>query len=331
MPTTKRIGIDHVKIAAEILRQGGTVAFPTETVYGLGADALNPEAIDKIFAAKGRPSDNPLIVHIASLEQLETIAQTVTPLAKALIERYWPGPLTVVLKKSPDIPASVTAGLDTVAVRMPQDPIAIELIRLTDRPIVAPSANRSGRPSATSWQAVVEDLDGLIDGVLCGPPTRIGLESTVVDTTGKWPIILRHGAITQEMIQACIGNVSSATSDLQRRSPGTRHRHYQPRAQVVLIKDFLTLDPVLPDPAEIPVGIIGCRDDSDRAEFQNRLQKRYPHAEIKICRSMDEYASSLFEFFRHCDSLKLPTIFCQQVDSSGLGRAIMDRLTRASQ
>ena len=200
MPTTQRIQADQLQIAADILRDGGIVAFPTETVYGLGADALNPRAVEKIFVAKGRPSDNPLIVHVASVGQLNEVAQEISGVANLLIEQFWPGPLTIVAQKRPLVPNNVTAGLDTVAVRMPADPTALELIRLAGKPIVAPSANSSGRPSATTWQAVLSDLDGRIDGVVCGPATRIGIESTVVDTTGDQPIVLRHGAITQEMI-----------------------------------------------------------------------------------------------------------------------------------
>ncbi|MCY3004645.1 MAG: L-threonylcarbamoyladenylate synthase, partial [Planctomycetota bacterium] len=166
MRTTQRITIEQIQTAADLLIDGKLVAFPTETVYGLGADALNPAAVKRIFEAKGRPSDNPLIAHIASLEQLTQLVRAVSPLAKLLMERFWPGPLTLVMDKDRDLPDDLTAGLDTVAVRMPEDPIALDLIRRVGRPIVAPSANRSGRPSATTWESVLIDLDGRIDGVL---------------------------------------------------------------------------------------------------------------------------------------------------------------------
>jgi L-threonylcarbamoyladenylate synthase len=326
-----------------LLIDGKLVAFPTETVYGLGADALNPAAVKRIFEAKGRPSDNPLIAHIASLEELTQLVREVSPLAKLLMERFWPGPLTLVMDKDRDLPDDLTAGLDTVAVRMPEDPIALDLILRVGRPIVAPSANRSGRPSATTWESVLIDLDGRIDGVLCGPPTRIGLESTVVDTTTDEPIILRHGAITQEMIQRVWSSCRSSSShlgpisgsnvpspaevplDFARRSPGTRHRHYQPKARVVL---FDSIDQL----GELPraVGILGIAPMNDILAIESDLSEKYPGVKLCVCSSLDDYAGRLFEFFRECDFENVPTIYCQRVELSGLGRAIMDRLDRAA-
>ena len=343
MRTTQRITIEQIQTAADLLIDGKLVAFPTETVYGLGADALNPAAVKRIFEAKGRPSDNPLIAHIASLEQLTQLVREVSPLAKLLMERFWPGPLTLVMDKDRDLPDDLTAGLDTVAVRMPEDPIALDLIRRVGRPIVAPSANRSGRPSATTWESVLIDLDGRIDGVLCGPPTRIGLESTVVDTTTDEPIILRHGAITQEMIQRVWSSSRSSSShlgpisdsngpspaevplDFARRSPGTRHRHYQPKARVVL---FDSIDQL----GELPhaVGILGIAPMNDILAIESDLSEKYPGVKLCMCSSLDDYAGRLFEFFRECDFENVPTIYCQRVELSGLGRAIMDRLDRAA-
>jgi L-threonylcarbamoyladenylate synthase len=326
MQETLRIATDQLQIAADFLRTGKTVAFPTETVYGLGADALNAQAVEKIFLAKGRPSDNPLIVHIASIAQLDGIASDISVLAKNLIERFWPGPLTIVVRRKPQVPNIVTAGLDTVAVRMPEHATARELIRLADRPIVAPSANRSGRPSATTWESVLADLDGRIDAIVCGGPTRIGLESTVVDATGTEPIILRHGAITQEMIASACGEVASGSSELQVRSPGTRHRHYQPQAKVQLVEDLLKLDP-----SSQRCGMIGLSEAEHRDLIETRLKNRFPQATVHLCSSLDEYASNLFEFFRQCDRLGLDRIYCQRVAHLGLGRAIMDRLQRAAE
>ena len=343
MRTTQRITIEQIQTAADLLIDGNLVAFPTETVYGLGADALNPAAVKRIFEAKGRPSDNPLIAHIASLEQLTQLVREVSPLAKLLMERFWPGPLTLVMDKDRNLPDDLTAGLDTVAVRMPEDPIALDLIRRVGRPIVAPSANRSGRPSATTWESVLIDLDGRIDGVLCGPPTRIGLESTVVDTTTDEPIILRHGAITQEMIQRVwssrrsssshLGTISGSNGpspaevplDFARRSPGTRHRHYQPKARVVL---FDSIDQL----GELPraVGILGIAPMNDILAIESDLSEKYPGVKLCMCSSLDDYAGRLFEFFRECDFENVPTIYCQRVELSGLGRAIMDRLDRAA-
>ena len=343
MRTTQRITIEQIQTAADLLIDGKLVAFPTETVYGLGADALNPAAVKRIFEAKGRPSDNPLIAHVASLEQLTQLVREVSPLAKLLMERFWPGPLTLVMDKDRNLPDDLTAGLDTVAVRMPEDPIALDLIRRVGRPIVAPSANRSGRPSATTWESVLIDLDGRIDGVLCGPPTRIGLESTVVDTTTDEPIILRHGAITQEMIQRVWSSGRSSSShlgpitgsngpspaqiplDFARRSPGTRHRHYQPKARVVL---FDSIDQL----GELPraVGILGIAPMNDIPAIESDLSEKYPGVKLCMCSSLDDYAGRLFEFFRECDFENVPTIYCQRVELSGLGRAIMDRLDRAA-
>lgn len=326
MQSTLRIETHNLHLAAELLAQGKTVAFPTETVYGLGADALNEQAVEKIFLAKGRPSDNPLIVHIASRDQLDQVASNVSTLASILIQRFWPGPLTIVVPRKPHVPNLVTAGLDTVAVRMPEEPLARELIRLAGRPIVAPSANRSGRPSATTWESVLADLDGRIDAIVCGKPTRIGLESTVVDTTGSEPTILRHGAITQEMIAQVCGSVSTGNSELQLRSPGTRHRHYQPQAKVQIVDDLGQLEP-----SPQRCGMIGICDPSEMESREIQLRKDFPQATIRLCASLDDYASNLFEFFRHCDTLGVVRIYCQQVAPHGLGRAIMDRLERAAQ
>jgi L-threonylcarbamoyladenylate synthase len=326
MQSTLRIETHNLHLAAELLAQGKTVAFPTETVYGLGADALNEQAVEKIFLAKGRPSDNPLIAHIASLDQLEQIASGVSSIANILIERFWPGPLTIVVPRKPLVPNIVTAGLDTVAVRMPGDALARELIGLAGTPIVAPSANRSGRPSATTWESVLADLDGRIDAIVCGNPTRIGLESSVVDTTGSEPTILRHGAITQEMIAQVCGSVLTGNSEQLLRSPGTRHRHYQPQATVQIVDDLGRLEP---SPQRI--GMIGLCDPAAMRRQEVQLRSDFPQATIRYCASLDDYASNLFEFFRHCDTLGVVRIYCQQVPPLGLGRAIMDRLERAAQ
>lgn len=326
MQSTLRIETHNLHLAAELLAQGKTVAFPTETVYGLGADALNEQAVEKIFLAKGRPSDNPLIAHIASLDQIEKIASGISSLANILIERFWPGPLTIVVPRKPLVPDIVTAGLDTVAVRMPGEALARELIALAGTPIVAPSANRSGRPSTTTWESVLADLDGRIDAIVCGNPTRIGLESTVVDTTGSKPTILRHGAITQEMIAEVCGSVSTGNSELQLRSPGTRHRHYQPQAKVQIVDDLGQLEP-----SPQRCGMIGICDPSEMESREIQSQKDFPHAAIRYCGSLEDYASNLFEFFRYCDTLGVVRIYCQQVAPHGLGRAIMDRLERAAQ
>ena len=237
---------------ARMLAAGKTVAFPTETVYGLGADATNPQALAAIFEAKGRPSDNPLIVHVTSLEDLKPLVKAVTPLAEKLMAHFWPGPLTIILEKSPAVPPQVTAGLDTVALRMPAHPLARRLIALAGVPVAAPSANLSGRPSPTRGSHVVTDLMGRVDAIIDGGPCEVGLESTVVDATGSFPVILRPGGITREHLMAVAQEVAvdpalvkkaagsdggddAAERDAVPRSPGMKYTHYAPRAPLRLV------------------------------------------------------------------------------------------------
>src|SRR5512137_2047426 len=223
--------------AAEVLRRGGLVAFPTETVYGLGADALNADAVKQIFVAKGRPLDNPIIVHIASVADLKALTSHVPERASLLIDRFWPGPLTLILQKSPDVPDDVTGGLGTVAVRMPQNKIALALIKALGHPIAAPSANLSGRPSGTTAEHVLQDFAGKIDMILDGGPVTVGVESTVLDLSRKPPAILRPGAITQEDLEPLLGRVVMGRgAESKKRSPGTRYRHYSPKARVTLVE-----------------------------------------------------------------------------------------------
>ncbi len=326
--TTLRYSVEELPIAARVLRDGGLIAFPTETVYGLGANALDPAAIERVFQAKGRPSDNPLIVHVANQAMLESVTTSISVTAQRLIDRFWPGPLTLVMPRHPSLPSSVSAGLATVAVRWPDYPIASHLITLAKVPIVAPSANRSGRPSATTWQAALEDLDDRIEGVVCGPATRIGLESTVVDTTCSPPCVLRHGAVSLEMLLAVLPElldqppVDEATALL--RSPGLRHRHYQPKAEVRLV------------PMQNTSQSIRTHDDATATAPKRAwiglnppIQARTYHR-VELCSSLDQYASRLFDFFRRMDGENIETIDCEAVPSEGLGRALMDRIRRAS-
>lgn len=243
--------LNKIDEAAKILVSGGLVAFPTETVYGLGANAMDPEAVAKIYEAKGRPSDNPLIVHIARASNIGELTPTLTPKIIRLIDNFWPGPLTIVLKKKADVPDITTGGLDTVAIRMPDDPVALELIKKAGCPIAAPSANLSGRPSPTRGEHVVTDLDGKVDAILIGNDCRIGIESTVLDMTGAVPTILRPGILTAENIEAAIGetvamdpalNQRKAASDededenLVPRAPGMKYTHYAPKAEMTIIE-----------------------------------------------------------------------------------------------
>ena len=303
-------------LAARYIANGEVVAFPTETVYGLGANIFNEEAIRKIFEAKGRPSDNPLIAHIADLSQLKSVASEVPPIAEKLVEAFFPGPLTLVLPKHKQIPAVATAGLNTVGVRMPSHPIAQQLLRACGVPLVAPSANLSGRPSPTTWQAVREDLSGRIACILKGDQTKVGLESTVVDCTGKVPLILRAGGITLEQLRAVIPETDIAAQDDHNapKSPGTKYRHYSPRAQV-----FVANFPQHIVPAN-EAAYIGIDPPSRVEAFQKTL----------LCKDVTEYAHSLFQFFRECDDEGIKTIYCQAVSEEGLGLALMDRIRRAA-
>ena len=234
---------EDIRRAGQLLRQGGVVAIPTETVYGLAADATNPQAVQKIFEAKGRPQDNPLIVHIASLEELPALVRQVPDAAKKLAETFWPGPLTMIFYKSEKIPAETSAGLDTVGIRMPQHLAARQVIQAAGVPLAAPSANRSGRPSPTTAEHVMNDMKGRIDAVLDGGPCQVGVESTVVDMTGDVPRVLRPGAVTREQILRVLGSVEVDSAVFHEvapgevvRAPGMKYRHYAPKAPVLLFE-----------------------------------------------------------------------------------------------
>ncbi len=303
-----------VKKASEVVKRGGIVAFPTETVYGLAARLSDPMAISRIFEAKGRPSDNPLIAHIGAIEQLGMVAKDIGPDARKLVHSFFPGPLTLVLKKRPDVPDIATAGLDTIGVRMPRDELARRFILACGEPVVAPSANLSGLPSPTTWQAVLEDMDGRIDCILQGDPTEIGLESTVVDCTGGVPVLLRKGAVSLDELRSVVSATrdDGANTDLSVRSPGLRYKHYSPRAQVIITGD----DASVPfDPAAAYIGL---------SEPGRRLEL------VRVAPSVEDYAKELFEFFRECDRLGLEKIYCEPVREEGIGAALMDRLRRAA-
>jgi L-threonylcarbamoyladenylate synthase len=311
--------------AAAVIQGGGLVAFPTETVYGLGADAMQEQAIQRIFAAKGRPADNPLIVHISNREMLALVATDVSDKAEALIGKYWPGPLTLVLKRKPEVAPSVSAGLPTVAVRMPNNAIALALIRAAGTPIAAPSANRSGRPSPTSARHVALDLEGRIDMILDGGTTRIGIESTVLDMTGDVPMILRPGWITEEQIAAVVGAVERAASlqELQR-SPGTRYRHFSPHARVVLIEhgSQVSVKQLCKEYLKTAtVGFIGHTPLAiDNANF---------YAMILQANAAD-YATNIYSALREMDERGASVVIVEGISEASEGAAVMDRLRRAA-
>ncbi|MGD9562656.1 MAG: L-threonylcarbamoyladenylate synthase [Pyrinomonadaceae bacterium] len=300
-------------IAAHFIKTGGIVAFPTETVYGLGADVFNEVAVARIFDAKRRPADNPLIAHISSVDQIAELAAEITNDARLLLDRFFPGPLTLVLKKTARVPMNATAGLDTIGVRMPDSDLANEFLSLCDTPVVAPSANISGRPSPTTWQAVYDDLNGRIDCILQGDQTEVGLESTVVDCVTSPPMILRPGAISLESLRAVVAEIRMHNRDTLNspRSPGLRHTHYAPKAAVIII------DSASDVPEDSHAGFIGL--------------ERPPAtlAKVLVCSSTEDYARAAFAFFRDCDKAGVQTIYCQQVEEAGIGTALMDRLRRA--
>jgi L-threonylcarbamoyladenylate synthase len=273
-------------------------------------------AIQKVFAAKGRPADNPLIAHVSQQVQITQLASHIPAPAAALIEAFFPAPLTLVLPKHPSVPVLASAGLDTIGVRMPRHALALEFIAACATPLVAPSANLSGKPSPTTWEAVAADLDGRIACILQGAQTEVGLESTVVDCTGAAPIILRAGGVTLEALQMVVPTtrLAVAADAAAPKSPGMKYRHYAPQACVVLVEDLRV---VQGDTASACIGL--------RAPVLPEAWAR-----VQTCASVDEYAHEMFSFFRACDALGVKTIYCETVEESGLGVALMDRLRRAA-
>lgn len=334
---TKQIKDEELAEAAQILRDGGLVAFPTETVYGLGANALDEAAAKKIYAAKGRPSDNPLIAHISCLEELKPLVAYIPEAGRKLAEAYWPGPLTMVFPKSDIVPYGTTGGLDTVAVRMPSDPVANRLIKLAGVPVAAPSANTSGRPSPTTAQHVWQDMEGKIEMILDGGPVGIGVESTIVDVSGDVPTLLRPGAITMEMLRETVGRVeidpaiqAPPSADLRPKAPGMKYRHYAPHADLQLVEG--ETDRVVEAINALVrerlaegkmVGVI-CTDET---------RARYPQGEVRSVglRAKEEtIAHNLFSVLREFDDLKVDCIYSESFSKDHLGQAIMNRLTKAA-
>lgn len=323
--------------AGAILREGGLVAMPTETVYGLAADGLSPAAVARIFAAKGRPADNPLILHLSDVSELEGIVERPPQLAFELAAAFWPGPLTLVLRRRGVVPAIVSAGLATVAVRVPAHPVARAIIRACGRPLAAPSANRSGRPSPTLAAHVAADLDGRIAMIVDGGPTEHGIESTVLDLSelgprggsgekgGDVPLLLRQGAITREALAAKIGAVRDAHGEALARSPGLRHRHYAPRAKVELVEPAMLLRRARELAGDgLRLGVI------DGGPGQGEEPLLGGVSWLRLGKSSQEYARSLFAALRTLDELSVERILAVTVPELGIGRALMDRLRRAA-
>jgi|Deesub1362A_J573_1020465.scaffolds.fasta_scaffold00236_6 L-threonylcarbamoyladenylate synthase len=322
--------LKELKKAAEAIRKGKLVAFPTETVYGLGANALDRKAVMNIFRAKGRPADNPLIVHVSDFETIESIAR-VNEIARKLIDAFFPGPLTLVMEKKDIVPPEVTAGLNTVAVRMPSNLIALKLIELSGVPIAAPSANKAGKPSPTKAEHVVEDLNGVVDLIIDGGETKIGLESTVVDTT-TYPVeVLRPGGMLIEEIQRVVEVKFFKKKDVEvARSPGMKYRHYAPDAELIVLygrrerlideirKLVLKLSKSGKKVGVAVTSVEGYSEISDRFYF------------VEMGKTPEEVAKNLFDALRELDRKKVDHIIAEGVEEKGIGLAIMNRLKKAS-
>ncbi len=325
-----------IAAAGTILRHGGLVAFPTETVYGLGASAYQATALRKIYEAKGRPSDNPLILHIADFAMFNDLAATIPASAKTITAAFWPGPLTVIVPRSHHVLDEVTGGLDTVAVRFPSSLIAQQLIRAANVPIAAPSANRSGRPSPTSADSVQEDLAGKIAMILDGGDCEIGVESTVVDCTTAVPTILRPGGITYEMLVTLMGRIDvdpglSGDSQAVPKSPGMKYRHYAPAAPVLLIegqsdtvRQALIQQVLISTTQHKKIGLLICD------EWQALMPPVTAVATYGSLDRPDEVAFGMFEALRSFDSTAVDIIFAQGITEQGIGRAVMNRLRKAA-
>lgn len=317
---------ENIQEAATLLKRGEVVAFPTETVYGLGADATNEQAVAKIFTAKGRPSDNPLIVHVASKEQLLELVTDVPDYVERLIDTFSPGPITYVLKSKGKVAANVTAGLNTVAVRIPNHDIALSLLTACELPIAAPSANISGRPSPTSATHVLDDLDGKIAAVLDGGTSQVGVESTVVDCTGAEPVILRRGKITEEDIEKVINVNEVEIYDRQvekPKSPGLKYKHYAPEIPLYLIESDITIQVVI-DAEKRKGNRVGALVSAATAK------KISADKIVAVGIDEEEIAKNLYEALRSFKKVEVDVIVCESFPAKEVGKAVMDRICKAA-
>lgn len=332
------LGVDRDQMirAGEIIKKGGLVAFPTETVYGLGANALDEAAAAKIYAAKGRPSDNPLIVHIADFSALREIVEEIPECAERLADAFWPGPLTMIFRKNGRVPHGTTGGLETVAVRMPDHPIARELIRAGGGYIAAPSANTSGRPSPTKAAHVAEDMDGKIEAIIDGGDVGIGLESTIVDLTEEFPVILRPGYINEEMLGKVIGKVQMDQAllqerpDLRPKAPGMKYRHYAPKASLTIVEG---------EAAAVRAKINKLAEEEYRAGHQvgiiatDESAACYLRGIVKSAGTRSDertIAAHLYGILREFDELDVVKIYSEAFETPQMGQAIMNRLIKAA-
>lgn len=323
---TKWINSNEIEEGVRLLQAGEIIAMPTETVYGLAGDAMNDVAIRKIFEAKGRPSDNPLIVHIASIEQTSLFVDSIPPVAKRLMDAFWPGALTIILPSNGRASSLVTAGLDSIGLRMPNHPAALELIRKSGLGLAAPSANRSGRPSPTTAQHVADDLNGRIAGIVDGGPTGIGVESTVVDCTGDTVTILRPGGVTREEMEAVIGPVALdanlSNDEAAPRSPGMKYTHYAPTAPVFLVDGTREdLERVIEErkQAGLRIGALVFDDNPTPAEVTYSLGT-----------SMEVAAQRLYDALRRFDETDVDEIYVNTIEPVGVALAVYNRLYKAA-
>lgn len=333
----EKMEVSHMQEAGDLIAAGELVAFPTETVYGLGGDAFHPEAAKKIYEAKGRPSDNPLIVHIAEVSDLERVAKQVPEKAKKLAEEFWPGPLTMVVWKSDEVPYATTGGLDTVAVRMPNHPVALELIRRSGKLIAAPSANTSGRPSPTEASHVMGDLEGRIAMVLDGGPVGIGIESTIIDLTEEKPMVLRPGYITPEMLSEVLGEeviidpgILAADDTTKPKAPGMKYKHYAPKADMIIVDgeanavvekiNLLTKD-AKKNGKKVAVIATDETENAYAADVVISIGKREDE---------DSIAKHMYKILRDCDKLEVEVIYSESFRTPRIGQAIMNRLLKAA-
>ena len=327
----ENIDMDAMRRAGEIIAGGGLVAFPTETVYGLGASAVDSGATEKIYAAKGRPSDNPLIVHVCSFEQIEELAESIPDYAKKLMQSFMPGPLTLILKKKPCIPDEVTANMDTVGIRFPSNAVAAALIKCSGVPIAAPSANISGKPSPTTSRDVMEDMNGKIECIIDGGSCSVGVESTILDASGERPILLRPGGITVEMIKEICPELKidahvlkSVAPDEQPKCPGMKYKHYAPDAEVTVIEGEMEnvrskINELLKENKGRVTGVLTMYDSAyDDAVI------------INAGRQNSEYARNLFSDLREFDRLGVEVVFAEFCENDGVGLAVKNRLYKSA-
>ena len=328
---TLRLNAGQTEQAAAILRRGGLLGIPTETVYGLGANGLDGEAVARIFAAKGRPQDNPLILHIPSADWLERYCEDIPPAARALAARFWPGPLTMILRRRPIVPDAVTAGLDTVGMRCPAHPVCRAILAAADLPVAAPSGNTSGRPSPTTMADMLEDMDGKIDGIVDGGPCAVGVESTIIDLTETPPRLLRPGGVTLEELEDVLGEVAvdPAVTRLmgageRPRAPGMKYRHYAPKAPVTVVRG---------EPAEAARYIRRHIADGDGVICFNEfvpLFEGHPVEPIGPADDPAEHARRVFDALRYFDGTDAARIWAQCPDPVGIGLAVSNRLNKAA-